>query len=247
MAMDPEKAVRLQVYLSRAGVCSRRRAEELIREGKVRVDGTLVTQQGLKIVPGKSIVEVEGKAIQEGNSRAYILLHKPKGVLSTARDERKRKTVLDLILPAVARVYPVGRLDKESEGLILLTNDGELAHRLTHPGFDVAKTYRVGIRGRLGKREKKTFRQGMELEEGRTREAEIRFLSSTGALCEYEVVLREGRKRQIRRMMERLGFSVMSLRRTKEGSLCLGSLKPGEWRHLKKEEIEELRKEVGLS
>jgi len=245
--MDPEEAVRLHVYLSRAGVCSRRRAERLIREGKVSVDGAVVTRQGLKISPGKSIVEVEGKAVQEDGRCVYILLNKPRGVLSTARDDRNRKTVLDLLPSGVGRVVPVGRLDKESEGLILLTNDGELVHRLTHPRYDVAKTYRVQIRGRLGEEREESFRRGLSIEEGMTREAEIEFVRSSGGLSEYEVVLREGRKRQIRRMMEELGFRVAKLRRIREGSLSLGSLGPGEWRHLKGPEITELRKEAGLT
>jgi len=245
--MDVQEEIRLHVFLARSGLCSRRCAEGWISRGKVSVDGVVITQPGLKILPGRSIVEVDGKAVQSENLAAYFLLNKPKGIVSTARDERGRKTVLNLLPPSSGRVYPVGRLDVASEGLMLLTNDGELAYRLTHPKFDISKTYRIAIRGCLRAQDEERFRLGLGLGDGKTRGASLRRLRSHGNISEYEVILKEGRKRQIRRMIHALGCKVLCLCRTREGCLSLGSLKPGEWRHLRQDEIRALRHEAGLA
>ena len=217
-------------------------------EGKVLVNGTPALEPGLKIRPGTDVVEVEGQRIGPPQSLGTtLILFKPKGVLSTARDDRGRKTVLDLLPAMKARVYPVGRLDLDSEGLILLTDDGELAFRLTHPRYNVLKRYRVRVRGKLTQDEARRFRTSLPLAEGMTREAGLRFLDFDGREAEYEVSLKEGRKRQVRRMMDLLGHEVTHLCRIGEAGLSLGHLKPGQWRALTPHEVQRLRQEVGLA
>ena len=228
--------VRLQKYMAEAGIASRRKSEELIAAGKVRVNGK-VAEIGDKINPRTDKVTVSGKKVVKSKKQVYIMLHKPRGFITTMHDEMDRKCVAELIDDVPERVYPVGRLDRESEGLLLLTNDGEFANALTHPSKHVPKTYRVTVRPDVTKEQLESFENGIEIDGKMTLPAEVRVLDKQAGRVVLEVVIYEGRNRQIRKMCEALGLEVARLKRTKIGSLKLGMLKPGEYRYLAEEEI----------
>ncbi|MFO3795933.1 MAG: pseudouridine synthase [Anaerolineales bacterium] len=233
---------RLQKILSQAGVASRRAAEEMIRAGRVRVNGQ-VAILGQKADPERDTITVDGQRIRLA-PKVYLALYKPRKVLSTLEAEPgdQRRTLQD-ILPIPERVYPVGRLDYESEGLMLMTNDGDLAQRLTHPSYGHAKIYRVLVARRPDEEQLEALRHGVVLSDGhRTLPAEVRMESPAGKGAWLRIALREGRKRQIREMCTRIGLPVVRLIRIAIGPLHLGSLKPGEWRYLSTEEIALLRK-----
>ena len=234
------RGVRLQKVLAAAGVASRREAERLIQAGRVEVNGRVVTALGTRVDPAADRIRVDGSALGRAEASVTVLLHKPKGVLSTASDPQGRPTVLDLVRGVDARLFPVGRLDWNSEGLLLLTNDGELAQRLTHPSNHVAKTYRVKVKGLVGRETLERVRHGLFLDGRRTLPAPVRRISSQSNTW-LEVVLFEGRKNQIRRTFERLGHPVLKLRRTAIGPLTDRELRPGEWRPLTPAEIRALR------
>ena len=226
-----DEGERLQKVLARLGVASRRGVEELIRQGRVEVDGEPAVL-GMRLVGGEE-VRVDGEPVVGTRSSVTYMLNKPRGVVSTASDERGRRTVVDL-LPATPGLHPVGRLDRESEGLLLLTTDGDLTLRLTHPRYGHRKTYRVWCRqGSLPQAALARLLRGVELEDGPARAVEARALPEG---C--ELVLGEGRKRQVRRMLAALGFDVTRLVRTRVGELDLGDLEPGRYRLLDEEEIE---------
>lgn len=235
------EGVRLQKALAAAGVASRRHAEELIRAGRVTVNGKLVTQLGTRVGP-RDRISVDGKPISREQRFTYIILNKPAGVLSTARDERGRRTVLDLV-KTPARVYPVGRLDATSEGLILLTNNGELTFRLLHPRHEVPREYHVWVSPAPSETQLEQLRHGVEINGWRSGPAEI----TRGPGGALRVVIHEGHKRQIRLMCQAVGLSVERLVRVRLGPLTLGQLKPGEWRELRPTEIRALLKSVGLA
>jgi 23S rRNA pseudouridine2605 synthase len=228
--------MRLAKLLAHAGVASRRAAERLVAEGRVTVAGEVVTDPALD-VDEESGVQVDGRPVQ-AESREVHALNKPAGAVSTARDTHGRRTVVDLV-PSELRLYPVGRLDADTTGLILLTNDGELAERLTHPRYGVEKVYRARVEPpEVSERALRALREGIELEDGRTAPARVRRLGSG----QLEIAIREGRKRQVRRMCEAVGHRVAQLERIAFGPLRLGDLKPGESRRLSAAEIERLRK-----
>ena len=227
--------MKLLKYLATAGVASRRKAEELIRAGAVTVDGVVVTEPATE-VPEGAVVAAEGARVSVERKR-YFLVHKPVGVLSTAEDTHDRPIVTDLV-GAPERLYPVGRLDADSSGLLLLTNDGELANRLTHPRYEVEKTYRVSARRPLSEADHALLAGGVLLEDGPTLPAQVRQLDDPR---DFEITLREGRNRQVRRMLEVLGNRVETLVRLKMGPLELGGLPPGEARELAKAEVAALR------
>jgi 23S rRNA pseudouridine2605 synthase len=228
--------VRLARYLAHAGVASRRKAEELVRAGRVTVGGEVVTDPA-RDVDDDSEVAFDGEPVAPEPREVHVL-NKPAGVVSTARDPQGRPTVTDLV-PSERRLYPVGRLDADTTGLILLTNDGELANRLTHPRYGVEKTYRARIRPpRPSERALRALREGVELEDGRTAPARAR-LVEPGVL---EITIREGRKRQVRRMCEAVGHRVVELERIAFGPLRLRGLAPGAHRRLTPAEVERLRK-----
>ncbi len=230
-------AVRLGKYLAHAGVASRRAAEQMIASGRVSVAGAIVTDPA-RDVDDASGVAVDGRALAGAEPRVAYALHKPVGVLSTARDTHGRATVLTLLPTEGLRLYPVGRLDADSSGLILLSNDGELANRLTHPRYEVPKTYRATLGGGpLGEAALRTLREGVELEDGITAPARVRRLGGG----QIELTIHEGRNRQVRRMCAAVGHPVRELVRTRFGPLTLGALAPGEHRRLSLAEAERLR------
>ncbi len=230
-------AVRLAKYLAHAGVASRRAAETIVGEGRVTVGGEVVLDPALD-VDERSGVAVDGENVEGVESRVVYAVNKPLGVLSTASDPYERPTVVALIGHAGARLYPVGRLDADSTGLILLTNDGELAHRLTHPSFEAPKTYRVRLAGGpVGERALRTLREGVMLEDGMTAPARVRRLQGD----RLEITINEGRNRQVRRMCEAVGHPVVALERVAFGELRLGSLAPGAHRRLSEAETRALR------
>jgi 23S rRNA pseudouridine2605 synthase len=229
--------MRLAKYLAHAGIASRRAAEGLIAAGRVTVDGEIVTDPARDVQEGTPVT-VDGRLLQGAEPRVVYAVNKPVGVLSTARDTHGRPIVTELVPDRGLRLYPVGRLDADSSGLILLTNDGELANRLTHPRFEVPKTYRAKLAGpRPGERALGALRRGVQLEDGPTAPAEVRRLRGN----EIELTIREGRNRQVRRMCEAVGHPVLELQRTAFGPLQLGGLQPGAHRRLQEEEVEHLR------
>ncbi len=228
--------MRLAKYLAHAGVASRRAAEELVRAGRVTV-GAEVVRDPARDVDAASRVAVDGRAVADDAERVVYALHKPVGVVSTARDPQGRPTVVELV-PSSARLYPVGRLDADTSGLLLLCNDGELANLLTHPRYEVPKTY-VAVVQRPPVREPalRALRQGVELDDGLTAPARVRLLAPDA----LELTIHEGRKRQVRRMCEAVGHPVRELRRVRIGPLALGDLAPGDSRRLTRAEVERLR------
>ena len=228
---------RLQKIIARAGVTSRRNAEKLITDGKVTVDGKVITELGAKFDAQKNKIRVDGKLLKFDAEKIYILLNKPRGYVCTAKDERGRKTVLDLINIS-ERVFPVGRLDLNSEGLLLLTNDGELSNALIHPKFKIDKTYRAKISGELTEEKLDKLRAGIELEDGLTAPAEIFMLEENLV----EITIHEGRNRQIRRMFAAIGCEVKRLKRIKFAGLTLDGVAVGKFRRLTSSEIKNLKK-----
>ncbi len=233
-------AERLQKILARAGYGSRRACEPIIEAGRVKVNGRVV-KLGDKADPATDEIRVDGKPVAAAQEFVYIALHKPRGVLSSAASQGGRATILDVV-PDSEHLFPVGRLDMESEGLILLTNDGELANRLTHPRYGHEKEYRVLVARQPDKEQLETWRRGVVLEDGyRTAPAQVRVESQQGKGAWLRVTLQEGRKRQIRETAARLGLPVVRLVRIRIGTLELGSLKPREWRNLRPDEVRRLR------
>ena len=236
-------AERLQKVLASAGIASRRECEALIAAGRVTVNGRVVQEPGLRVDPEQDVVMVDGEPVQQPVARTYIMLHKPVGYVSTADDPHGRPTVVDLV-DAPTRVFPVGRLDVDSEGLILLTDDGELTHYLTHPKFEVEKEYRVLLDRPLDADALRQWRTGVLLNDELTAPAWVDLTETTEEGPWYRVVLREGRKRQIREVAKLLGYNVQRLVRVREGELVLGDLPPREWRLLTPEEVAALRAHV---
>lgn len=234
--------LRLQKYLAQCGVSSRRGAEQIIQEGRVTVNGTVVTEMGIKVKKGDKVT-VDGQLVKQEKSKYYILLNKPSGVLSSVKDDRGRDCVVDLIEGIDARLYPVGRLDYDTTGLLLLTNDGDFMQRVTHPSFEIWKTYQAVVKGVPTETDVKRFAEGIMLDDGKTLPAVLDVVGYKGNNAIVEVSIREGRNRQVRRMLERIGHPVNSLKRISFGSLELGDLKPGKWRHVQPEEIARLTEE----
>ena len=237
--------VRLQKFLAESGVASRRKSEELIDQGKVKVNGR-VAIIGDKIDPKKDTVTVSGKKIVKTKTFTYIVLHKPRGFITTMSDEKDRKCVAELIKDVDGRVYPVGRLDKDSEGMLLFTNDGAFANAMTHPTKHVPKTYRVTVRPSISEEQITALTQGVIIEDRKTAPAEVRVITKEEGRVVLEIILYEGRNRQIRKMCEEVGLEVARLKRTQIGSIKLGMLKQGAWRHLTEDEVRKLMIAAGL-
>ncbi len=232
---------RLQKILAHAGIASRRQAEQLIIEGRVRVNGAVVTELGTKADPEHDHIKVNGKLIQGPRRHVYIAFHKPKNCMTTTNDPEGRETVMDLLRGVKERVYPVGRLDYQSEGLLLLTNDGEFANRITSAASHVAKIYGVKVNGTLTEEQERQFRDGIVIQRRKTAPAGLKIVKRA-ANPWYEVRLTEGRQNQIRLMFNHFGLHVEKLKRVKIGFLELGPLKPGAYRHLAPAEVARFRK-----
>jgi pseudouridine synthase len=232
--------MRLQKYLAHAGVASRRAAEELIARGKVRVNGKIVRELGTS-VSDTDRVDVSGTPVVLKNEPAYVVLHKPVNVMTTMRDPEGRRTVADLIPKGLPRVVPVGRLDYDTSGVLLLTNDGELANVLTHPRFGVDKMYRVVVKGRLLPDEIKRLQSGVWLEEFKAEGAAVRVVAIRRETSVLDITIHEGKNRQVRRMFEAVGHPVVALARLRFGPLRLGDLPPGQTRPLTARELTQLR------
>ena len=235
--------MRLQKFISRAGIASRRTAERLIVAGRVRVNGRVVTELGTRVDPAADRVEVDGTAVQPEVVR-WILLHKPPGVLTTRRDPGGGAVVYDLLPAEMSSLRYVGRLDRDTEGLLLLTNEGDLLHRLTHPSFQVEREYRARVKGGVESATLKRLVDGVSLEDGPAR-ARRAWRPPGAAPEELHLVLTEGRKREVRRMLAAVGHPVRRLQRVRYGPVELGSLEPGKWRELTIQEINGLRAAAG--
>lgn len=241
--MAQQEKIRLQKIIADCGLASRRKAEEWIAAGDVRVNGETAAL-GDRADPRRDKITVRGRPLHAAGENRYLLLHKPRGYITTMSDERGRKCVADLVEDVEERVYPVGRLDKDSEGLLLLTNDGAFANAMAHPAYHLPKTYRVTIHPGVTEDQLTRMETGMEIEGRKTAPARVRVLSQEKGRVVLEIILYEGRNRQIRRMCEQLGLEVARLRRTAMGSLRLGMLPPGKWRELTKEEVRRLLHEA---
>jgi 23S rRNA pseudouridine2605 synthase len=244
--LDETDGIRLQKVLASSGIGSRRACEELIAAGRVSVNGRVVREMGTRIDPTRDEVSVDGARVPVVPDQVYLALNKPRGVLSTMSDDQGRPCVGDYVADRTDRVFHVGRLDADSEGLLLLTNDGTLAHRLTHPSFGIPKTYLVQIDGRPGRRLVQQLKSGVELDDGPARADAARIVGATDAAAQIELVIHDGRNRVVRRMFEALGQPVRRLVRVSIGPLVLGELKPGRLRHLASAEVRSLYKAANL-
>ncbi|RAU99464.1 pseudouridine synthase [Mycolicibacter senuensis] len=249
MAWPDAEGVRLQKVLSQAGVASRRVAEKMIRDGRVEVDGQVVTELGTRVDPATSVIRVDGARVSVDDTRVYLALNKPRGVHSTMSDDRGRPCIGDYVEHRVrgdAKLFHVGRLDADTEGLMLLTNDGELAHRLMHPSYQVPKTYVATVLGSVPRGLGKKLREGVELDDGPAKVDDFAVVDAVPGKSMVRVTLHEGRKRIVRRMLAAVGFPVQELVRTDIGSVALGEQRPGTIRVLNRKEIGELYTAVGL-
>lgn len=236
--------LRLNLFLARAGVASRRKADELIRGGRVRLNGAVVAELGVSIDPNRDRVEVDGQPVGRVERLRHIVLHKPIGTVTTASDPEGRPTVLDALPKNLGRLYPVGRLDIDSSGLLFVMNDGRLAFRLMHPRYEVPKTYRVVTDNEVPWDLLQKLAAGVELEDGKTAPAKL--VRVHGRRHTVDITIHEGRNRQVRRMFDTIGHRVQRLERVKFGPIALGSLAPGSWRELTHAELLSLRRLVGL-
>ncbi|PKQ38598.1 MAG: pseudouridine synthase [Actinobacteria bacterium HGW-Actinobacteria-1] len=237
---------RINKFLARAGIASRRGAEELISAGRVRLNGNLVVELGTKVVPGRDVVEVDGVPVRVKADRVYVVLNKPTGYVSTLKDPQGRRTVAELMPETDHRLFNVGRLDMDTTGLLLLTDDGELAHRLMHPRYHVSKEYLATVAGRPTEETLKHLRSGVELDDGMTRPAEATAERLGDTTSVVRLVIREGRKRQVRRMLRAVGHRVVALHRVRFGPIELGDMQLGTTRPLTEAEITALIANAGL-
>ncbi len=235
---------RLQKVMAHGGVASRRQSEQLILAGKVKVNGHVVTELGTKVDPKTDHITVDGKPLQGKEQHVYYILNKPRGYITTAADERGRKTVIQLLNGVSERVYPVGRLDYDSDGLLLLTNDGELTQRVIHPSYHMRKVYVVKVKGVITDETVQQLREGVELEDGMTNSAYVEVLLREKKASLLRIGIHEGRNRQIRRMCNAVGHEVIRLTRTQVGPITLGKLETGQFRALTHQELGKLHQAV---
>lgn len=232
---------RIQKVLARAGIASRRKVEKMVMEGRITVNGRVVRELGVKVDPSKDHIKVDGKRIPDFEPKITLLLNKPRGYLSTLEDPRGRPTVMDLLKRIKWRLYPVGRLDFDAEGLLLLSNDGDLAHYLSHPRFEVPRTYQVKVKGVPDERNLSRLQKGIQLEDGKARVRSYRLLLSREKNSWVEVVVTEGRNRLVKRMFSAIGHPVLKLKRVAFGPIRLGDLPIGQFRYLTSKEMERLK------
>ena len=234
--------MRLEKYLAKSGIASRRTSQKRIKTGRVTVNGERVLIPGTHIEPDRDVVKVDELRVEESPESIYLMLNKPPGYVTTVRDERRRPTVMEFVKDIPERIYPVGRLDRDTEGLLLMTNDGEFANRLMHPRHEVKKTYIAWVRGKPGKKAIHQLRKGVEIEGGFTSQAEIAPISHRQDRTQFRITIHEGKKRQIRRMFQAVEHEVTFLKRIAIGALVLGDLPVGRYRMLSAIEIDSLRK-----
>ena len=234
---------RLQKILAKIGIASRRAAEEIILEGRVTVNGKVATL-GMKADPSKDHIKLDGKLLTKPEPKVYLMINKPRGVITTLSESEERLTIKDFLKKIKYRVFPVGRLDYDSEGLLLLTNDGDFAHAILHPSKKIPKTYHVKIKGVLEDDEIEKLRKGVKLQDGMTQPSKVKKLWKTEENSWIEITIYEGRKRQIRRMLEKVGHPVLKLKRVRINGIEIGNLAPGEIRYLTPEEVGKIKKEV---
>ncbi len=232
---------RLQKVLAEMGLASRRQAEEMIRHGRVMVNGR-AARIGEKVDPSRDHIKVDGRKFTFPSEKMYLLLHKPKNTVTTREDPEGRPTVLGLVKERGVRLFPVGRLDYDAEGFLLLTNDGDLAHRLSHPSFRIPRTYWVKVKGKPAAEEIRKLTRGISLEDGPTAPCRITALRETRENAWMEMTLHEGRNRQVKRMWEKIGYPVLKLKRISFAGLALGNLQPGEHRALRPKEVEKIKR-----
>ena len=236
---------RLQKYLANSGIASRRKAEEYILAGKVKVNGQIVTELGTKVNPDKDIIEFEGKRVNNDIKKVYVLLNKPIDYVTTVKDQFNRNTVVDLVKNAGNNLLPVGRLDMYTSGALILTNDGDFIFHVTHPKHEVEKTYTVTLRGKVTNEDVENLRQGVVIdEEYKTKPAKVRIMKidEEKNLSRLEIIIHEGKNRQVRKMCEAIGKKVIALHRSKIGNIDVKDLKIGQWRYLTKKEVDMLMK-----
>lgn len=233
--------MRIAKYLAHSGIASRRQCEEFIRAGQVKVNGTVITELGTQVNPDLDIIELRGKIITNSQVPVYYLLNKPSGYICSAYDPQGRPTVIELIKDCSERIYPVGRLDYDTTGLIILTNDGEFANLMVHPRYRIKKTYEAWVQGRVREEELKPLIKGLRLEDGMTAPAEVRLLRIKAHESLLRIVIHEGRKRQVKRMCAAIGHPVIQLQRTGFGFLSLDGLKQGQYRFLNNREVKALK------
>ncbi len=234
--------MRLQKYLADAGVASRRGAEKIISEGRVSVNGEIIREMGVQVDENYDVVELDGERIKNAEKKYYIMLNKPVGFVTTVSDDKGRPTVMELVSDISARIYPVGRLDYDTEGLLLLTNDGDLTYKITHPKHDIEKTYVAEVTGNVTKDTIINLRRGVVIDGYKTSPATVEVIGATQFGTKVEITIHEGRNRQVRRMFEELGCVVKKLKRIKEAGLNLGHLPSGKWRKLSESEVNMLKK-----
>ena len=244
--MSAEEGIRLQKVLAAAGLGSRRACENLIDAGRVEVDGRVVREQGRRVDPAAAVIRVDGLRVDVSGTRVYLALNKPSGVVSTMSDPQGRPTLGDYVGNRAGRLFHVGRLDADTEGLILLSNDGDLAHRLSHPSYGVLKTYLAEVSGPVARDVGKRLRAGVDLEDGPARVDRFRVTGQAGDRVMVEVVLHEGRKHIVRRLLAEVDLPARRLVRTGIGPVLLGDLRPGRTRELTRTEVGRLYAEVGL-
>jgi pseudouridine synthase len=237
---------RINRILSLSGVTSRRKADELIKSGRVSVNGKKISELGTKAIWGKDSIKLDGKEIRDPGSRVYVMLNKPFGYITSMNDPQERPVVTDLITDIPERLYPVGRLDFDSIGLLILTNDGDFAYRLTHPKYHVARTYKVTIDGSVSEDVLERLRNGIQLEDGFSGPSKAALISRSGNRSIIRITVTRGRNRMVRRMVEAVGYRVIQLIRTGFGELELGNLKIGKYRILTGDEVNTLKHAVGL-
>lgn len=239
-----DNTIRLQKYLAECGIASRRKAEEYIQNGRVKVNGKVVTELGTKINPDKDIVHFNDKEIKKEKEKIYVLLNKPIGYVTTVQDQFNRDKVLDLVKGIKQRLVPVGRLDMYTSGALILTNDGDFTYKVTHPSHEITKTYTATLRGIITDGEIEKLRKGVKIEDYLTRPAKVKILKTDNEknITRIEITIHEGRNRQVRKMCEAIGRKVVALHRSKIGDINVKDLKIGEWRYLKPNEIKSIIK-----
>lgn len=233
--------MRLQKFMAKCGVASRRRSEEIISEARVKLNGITISEPGTKVNINEDSVTVDGKEIKLEENNIYLLLNKPTGYITTVSDEFNRSTVLDLVKDIEERVYPVGRLDYDTSGLLLLTNDGDLAYKLTHPKYEVEKKYLAKVEGAPSKKKLDEFRNGLKIEDYITSKARITLIKQEKNFSSLEIVIHEGKNRQVRKMCSKIGHPVIELKRIEIDGIKLGNIEEGKWRYLTSSEVDNLK------